>query len=284
MFKNDLAFELDIQKFANTADNDSEENTEVEDSVNTDNAGGEELEFVDGASGEEVVNTEESQTVEETDKKISTKAFSNRLNREKEKLERELAEKKKADLDNIAKTKGFENWEDFEKSHRRENLEKIGIADEDAFTSLVNDAVMSNPTVVEAQRVIEAQREREQKAVLDAAINEISSIDPDVNSIDDLLSLDNYDGFYDLVEKGYSLPDAYKIISFDKISSKKAASAAQNVINNISSKGHITTTKGTQTKEITVPDEVLNTYRKNNPDMTEDEIRKHYSKFVGGVR
>lgn len=278
MFKNDLAIELDIQRFADTADNDSEETVETEDSVNTENAGGEELEFVDGAPIEETPDTEE------TEKKISTKAFSNRLNREKEKLERELVEKKKADLDNIAKTKGFENWEDFEKSHRRENLEKIGIADEDAFTSLINDAVMSNPTVVEAQRVIEAQREREQKAVLDAAIGEISSIDPDVKSLNDLLSLDNYDDFYDLVEKGYSLPDAYKIISFDKISSKKAASAAQNVINNISSKGHITTTKGTQTKEITVPDEVLNTYRKNNPDMTEDEIRKHYSKFVGGVR
>ncbi len=151
MFKNNLAFELDIQRFANTADNDSEETVNTEDSVNADNAGGEELEFVDGASGEEVVTTEEARTVEETEKKISTKAFSDRLNREKEKLERELAEKKKADLDNIAKTKGFENWEDFEKSHRRENLEKIGIADEDAFTSLVNDAVMSNPTVVEAQ-------------------------------------------------------------------------------------------------------------------------------------
>ncbi len=118
--------------------------------------------------------------------------------------------------------------------------------------------------------------------MLDAAINEISSIDPDVKSLNDLLSLDNYDEFYDLVEKGYSLPDAYKIISFDKISSKKAASAAQNVINNISNKGHITTTKGTQTKEITVPDDVLRTYRKNNPDMSEDDIRKHYSKFVGG--
>lgn len=278
MFKNEAALKLNIQRFADTADNDSEE-LEIDSTVNTDIAGGDkELDFVDGSPSTTTTTTDDN------DKKISTKAFSNRLNREKEKLERELAEKKKADLDNIAKTKGFENWEDFEKSHRRENLERIGIADEDAFTSLVNDAVMSNPTVVEAQRVIEAQREREQKAVLDSAINEISAIDPDIKSLNDLLALDNYNEFYDLVERGYALPDAYKIISFDKLSNKKAASAAQTVINNVNSKGHITTTKGTQTKEITVPDEILAGYRKNNPDMSEDEIRKHYSKFVGGGR
>lgn len=277
MFKNDLAMKLNIQRFADTADNDSEETLETDTSVNTENAGGEEeLNFVDGNPSATTTTTEDN------DKKISTKAFSERLNREKQKLERDLAEKKKADLDNIAVSKGYKNWKDFEQANRKEKLEKIGIEDDETFTSLIDDAVTNNPIVLEAQRVIEAQKEREQKAALDAAINEISEIDPDIKSINDLLVLDNYTEFYDLVERGYALPDAYKIISFDKISNKKAASAAQTVMNNVNSKGHITTTKGTQTKEVTVPDDILQGYRKNNPDMSEDEIRKHYSKFVGG--
>lgn len=276
MFKNETALKLNIQRFADTADNDSEE-LEIDSPVNTEIAGGdEELNFVDGSPSTKTTTTEED------DKKISTKAFSERLKREKLKLQKDAEDKKKADLDNIAVSKGFKNWKDFEQSNRKEKLEKIGIEDEETFTSLIDDAVTNNPIVLEAQRVIEAQREREQKAVLDSAINEISAIDPDIKSLNDLLALDNYNEFYDLVERGYALPDAYKIISFDKLSNKKAASAAQTVINNVNSKGHITTTKGTQTKEITVPDEILAGYRKNNPDMSEDEIRKHYSKFVGG--
>lgn len=276
MFKNETALKLNIQRFADTADNDSEE-LEIDSTVNTEIAGGDEkLDFVDGSPSTTTTTTDDN------DKKISTKAFSERLNREKLKLQKDAEIKKKADLDNIAVSKGFKNWKDFEQSNRKEKLEKIGIEDEETFTSLIDDAVTNNPIVLEAQRVIEAQREREQKAVLDSAINEISAIDPDIKSLNDLLALDNYNEFYDLVERGYALPDAYKIISFDKLSNKKAASAAQTVINNVNSKGHITTTKGTQTKEITVPDEILAGYRKNNPDMSEDEIRKHYSKFVGG--
>ena len=276
MFKNETAMKLNIQRFADTADNDSEE-LETGSSVNTENAGGdEELNFVDGNPIAKETETEDN------DKKISTKAFSERLNREKLKLQKDIEEKKKADLDNVAVSKGYKNWKDFEQANRKEKLEKIGIEDEETFTSLIDDAVTNNPIVLEAQRVIEAQREREQKAVLDAAIHEISGIDPDIKSLNDLLALENYNEFYDLVEKGYALPDAYKIISFDKLSNKKAASAAQTVMNNVNSKGHITTTKGTQTKEVTVPDGILQGYRKNNPDMSEDEIRKHYSKFVGG--
>lgn len=276
MFKNETALKLNIQRFADTADNDSEE-LEIDSTVNTEIAGGDEkLDFVDGSPSTTTTTTDDN------DKKISTKAFSERLKREKLKLQKDAEDKKKADLDNIAVSKGFKNWKDFEQSNRKEKLEKIGIEDEETFTSLIDDTVTNNPIVLEAQRVIEAQREREQKAVLDSAINEISAIDPDIKSLNDLLALDNYNEFYDLVERGYALPDAYKIISFDKLSNKKAASAAQTVINNVNSKGHITTTKGTQTKEITVPDEILAGYRKNNPDMSEDEIRKHYSKFVGG--
>ena len=217
MFKNETAMKLNIQRFADTADNDSEE-LETGSSVNTENAGGdEELNFVDGNPIAKETETEDN------DKKISTKAFSERLNREKLKLQKDIEEKKKADLDNVAVSKGYKNWKDFEQANRKEKLEKIGIEDEETFTSLIDDAVTNNPIVLEAQRVIEAQREREQKAVLDAAIHEISGIDPDIKSLNDLLALENYNEFYDLVEKGYALPDAYKIISFDKLSNKKGS-------------------------------------------------------------
>jgi hypothetical protein len=274
MNKNEAAdrMKLNIQLFADTAENNSGEEDITP--VNIDNAGDDELEFTDGTpnAGNPPVD----------DKKITTKAFSERLNREKETLKKQSEIEKQAELDRIAVSRGFKNWKELTDSDRKEKLEKIGIEDPDTFNSLVNDAVENNPIVLEAKKVIEAQKEREQKAALDAAISEISEIDPDIKSVNDLIALENYDEFYALVSKGYSLPDAYKIFAFDKLTSKKAISAAQNVINNINNKGHITPVKGGQTKEIVVPDDVLASYRKNLPNMTEDEIRKHYAKFVGG--
>lgn len=281
MKKNEAAnnMELDIQLFADTADNDSDENIEEDTSVNIDNAGDDEtLNFIDGNSDAE------STVIKEDDKKISTKAFSERLKREKEIIQKESEKTRLAELDKIAVAKGYKNWKDLEQFDKKEKLERLGIEDADTFNSVIDDAVANNPVVLEAKKVIESQKEREQKAILDSAIMEISEIDSDIKSVNDLIALDNYDEFYGLVERGYSLPDAYKIIAFDKIANKKAASAAQNVITNINSKGHMKTTKGEQTKEVNVPDEVLASYRKNNPDMTEDEIRKHYSKFIGGAK
>lgn len=281
MKKNEAAnnMELDIQLFADTADNDSDENIEEDISVNIDNAGDDEtLNFIDGNSDAEPT------VIKEDDKKISTKAFSERLKREKEIIQKESEKIRLAELDKIAVAKGYKDWKDLEQFDKKEKLERLGIEDADTFNSIIDDAVANNPVVLEAKKVIESQKEREQKAILDSAIMEISEIDSDIKSVNDLIALDNYDEFYGLVERGYSLPDAYKIIAFDKIANKKAASAAQNVITNINSKGHMKTTKGEQTKEVNVPDEVLASYRKNNPDMTEDEIRKHYSKFIGGTK
>lgn len=281
MKKNEAAnnMELDIQLFADTADNDSDKNIKEDISVNIDNAGDDEtLNFIDGNSDAEPT------VIKEDDKKISTKAFSERLKREKEIIQKESEKIRLAELDKIAVAKGYKDWKDLEQFDKKEKLERLGIEDADTFNSIIDDAVANNPVVLEAKKVIESQKEREQKAILDSAIMEISEIDSDIKSVNDLIALDNYDEFYGLVERGYSLPDAYKIIAFDKIANKKAASAAQNVITNINSKGHMKTTKGEQTKEVNVPDEVLASYRKNNPDMTEDEIRKHYSKFIGGAK
>lgn len=278
MIKNEAAdkMKLNIQLFADTAENNSDEDPNKDASVNSDNAGAEEEEFTDGTPN---AGSEEKKT---DDKKINTKAFSERLKREQQRIEKESETKRLAELDKIAVSKGYKNWKELEQSGRKEKLERIGIEDADTFNSLVDDAVSNNPIVLEAKRVIESQKEREQKAALDTAITEINKLDSDISSVDDLLALENYDEFYGLVEQGYSLPNAYKIIAFDKITSKKVASATQNVITNVNSKGHMKTLRGEQTKEIIVPDEVLASYRKNNPYMSEDEIRKHYSKFVGG--
>lgn len=273
--------DFNIQLFADTADNDT---TLDETVVTTDNAGSDEEEviFTDGTSNVEGTVKDETPNVDE--KIASTKAFSNRLKQERQKIEKELEEKRLKNMDEVAVRRGFKNWKELEDFDKKEKIESIGISDADAFTTVLNDAIASNPTVMEARKVLETQKQKEQETIMSEAISEIHNLDSDINTVDDLLNLENYNDFYELVGKGYSLPDAYKVIAFDKIANKKATNAAKDVYKNIDSKGHLKTVSGTKTNEVLVPDEILAGYKKNLPNMTDDEIRKNYAKYIAETK
>lgn len=263
---------MNIQLFAEEADN-ADNESDATDAGSDDN---ENITFTDGDAGNE------SSDVSNTSKKDNTKAFSERLKREKLKIEKEFANKKQAEMDQIAISRGFKNWKELETYSQKERLEAMGIQNTDDFNKYVEEIVAKSPIIEEARRVLESQKQKEEQAMITEAISQISAVDPDIKSLDDLIKLDNYDEFYGLVEKGYSIPDAYKIVAFDKITARKVDSATENVITNANSKNHMKPISGGKSREISVPQEVLATYRKNMPHMSEQEIREHYSKFVGG--
>lgn len=275
---------LNVQMFADTADNDSNEDVVTDSTlVNADNAGSEDKAlFVDGKPSDSGNDEGNVQPTKNEEKKITTHAFSERLKREKLKIEQDTENKRISEMDKIAVARGFRDWKELDDFTQKESLTTMGIKDAGAFNSYLDDAISKNPIVVEAQRVLNSQKEKEHEAVLSEAITQISKIDSDIKSVNDLIALENYDEFYELVEKGYSLPDAYKIIAFDKIANKKAASAAQNVKTNIDSKGHIIPVAGTKTKEVSVPADIMASYKKNMPNMNEQQIKEHYGKFIGG--
>lgn len=278
--------DFDIQRFADEAANETEDVKEEipTETVDTDNASGEEdVQFTDGTT-----NVEESDEDEEEVKRKTTKAFSERLKQEKKLLEQQIREEKDREsnekLDKIAKSRGFDSWKELEEYDKKEKLQTMGITDPDTFNTVLEEAISNNPIVQEAKQVLESQKQKEQDAIITEAITEISKVDPDIKSIKDLIALDNYEEFYALVQKGYSLPDAYKIFAFDKITGKKADSAAQNAIRNIDSKGHLKTVSGNKTNEAIVPDEILAFYKKNMPDMSDEDIRKHYDGFLNSAK
>ena len=236
---------------------------------------------VDNADDNEKVEFTDGTPVKD-DKRAATKAFSNRLKEERAKIEKEYAEKKQKELDDIAISRGFKDWNELSDYSNQEKLEQIGIKDTKVFNEYVSDLISNNPSVIEAQKIIESAKEKEQEEIIKTAISEINAVDSDIKSVDDLLNMPNYDAYYDLVSKGYSLTDAYKIVAFDKITSHKAASAAQVVKNNIESKGHMKSMTGGQPNDVIVPDDVLAMYHKNLPQMSEQEIKDHYKKYLGG--
>ena len=263
---------MNIQLFAEEADN-------ADDMSDATDAGSDEEEMITFTDGDASNASSDASNVS---KKDNTKAFSERLKREKLKIEKEFATKKQAEMDQIAISRGFKNWKELETYSQKERLEAMGIQNTDDFNKYVEEIVAKSPIIEEARRVLESQKQKEEQAMITEAISQISAVDPDIKSLDDLIKLDNYDEFYGLVEKGYSIPDAYKIVAFDKITARKVDSATENVITNANSKNHMKPLSGGKSREISVPQEVLATYRKNMPHMSEQEIREHYSKFVGG--
>lgn len=119
----------------------------------------------------------------------------------------------------------------------------------------------------------------EAKAKLDAQMAEITAIDPDIKTVDDLKKMEGYDRFYALVKKGNSLTDAYKLVNMDKIMAGNTAATRQAAINAANSKNHLdrTTTRGAGA--VTVPKDVAEMYRALNPGITEAEIQADYSKY-----
>lgn len=283
MIKKQL-LELDIQKFAETAANAIEDDSidaEIADSNTS-------VSFTDGAPEEVNDDASSLDPIDEDvkpeidEKKQRTKSFSERLKREREKIEQEADQKRLKDMDAIAAKRGFKNWKELEEFDKKEKLEAMGITDPDTFNSLISEAVETNPVVTEAKNIIENQKKKEQEEILKTSIKEINQLDGDIKTIDDIINLENYDEFYTYVEKGYTLVDAYKLFAFEKITKKQNEAATQKVMNSIDSKGHIKTTKGDKAAETVVPDEVMMIYRKSMPGMTEQQIREHYSKFLGG--
>lgn len=267
---------FNIQLFAEMADNaDADNATDATDAGSDD---GENPVFTDGAPSDGNVTDTSEPTV-----KDNTKAFSERLKKERLKIEQEYAKKKQDDLDKIAISRGFKDWKELDTFSQKERLEAMGIQRPEDFNSYVEELVAKSPVLEQARQILEHQKQEEQQRMVTEAINEIGKYDPDIKSLDDLTKSPYYDKFYSLMDKGYTIADAYKIAAFDKITSMKVDSAKQTVINNIDSKNHFKPLQGAKSKEMAVPEEVLATYRKNMPNMSDAEIKEHYNKFVGGT-
>ena len=159
-------------------------------------------------------------------------------------------------------------------------MEQAGLSEEE-YTALVNDLPevrQAREAREKAERAMRRADEAQAKAKIDEQIQEIGKLDPDIRELNDLAGMENYPQFYELVQKGNSLLDAYKLANFDKLVQKNAAAAKQAAYNRTQSKQHMGRTKERGAGAISVPNDVKEMYRAFNPDATDAEIQAHYNK------
>lgn len=181
----------------------------------------------------------------------------------------------------------IETPEDYEKyaeqsaeEQKRELLVRSGMNEAD-FDRIVNDL----PQVRAAQKAMEQAKTAENAANAEKAklamqeeLSKITAISPEIQSMQDLGKIQNYGQFYDMVKRGYSMSDAYKIAEFDRIQEKRAAQSRQQAFNAAQSKEHLAATKTRGHGAVSVPKDVREMYRAIMPGITDAEIQSHYGR------
>lgn len=116
---------------------------------------------------------------------------------------------------------------------------------------------------------------------VETELAEIRKYDPSIQSVEDLRNLDRAEEFArQVTEHGHTFLDAYRIAYADRISQQAAAAAAQRTRNAERSKAHLKPTSARGAGDVPVPEGVKRNFRRMNPKMTDEEIRKAYQKYA----
>ena len=244
------------------------------DEINETNLDEEEVELTDSDTDNAISNEQDDKAEKSTKEVDKTKAFSDRLKQKTQEVEKKYNDK----LENIAKTKGYNSWEEFEKAMNRDALVEAGVEDPDKFSDVLNRMIKESPEVIKAREIIEKQQQEEQDAKMEEEIKLIHNIDESIETLDDISKLDNCDEIIERLNRGYSLYDAYVLCNMAKVSQMNKDKKDKNQINNTNSKNHMKSTRGGSGDYIEVPTDIYNTYKRNLPNWTDKQIREHYAK------
>jgi len=160
-------------------------------------------------------------------------------------------------------------------------LKKSGMSDAewDAFVETLPEVRAAKEAQRAAETAARQAREQQARRMFDEQLREISTLDPAIREAGDLRKLDTYPRFMELVKKGNSLTDAYKLANFDRLSRASAAAGEQAAKNAAQGKRHLSQTVSRGTGAAPVPADVREEYLALNPTATDEEIRRHYNAY-----
>lgn len=172
----------------------------------------------------------------------------------------------------------FEALDAQETLKRNQELQSKGL-DPQMFEQTVQRMVANNPTVLQAQAVMEETRRAQASNALDEDIKAIQRMNPNVKSIDDVFADPNFLAMKAHTDRGLRLADAYKLVNFDTLLANNNASVKQAAINNIKGTSHLNTTDGVSSNDdgVDIPSAELSAWKRAFPECSMKELRKKYN-------
>lgn len=144
-----------------------------------------------------------------------------------------------------------------------------------------------HPSVIaakEAQRKAAAEKAAAEREAAHARfandIAEITKMNPDIKSFEDLSKLDRFDDIYGLIKNGYRPNHAYQIVYAEQINQKIRENAEQAARNAVTGKSHLTKAQASGEGQKEVPESIMQTMRELMPGKTDAELRKRAIKYM----
>jgi hypothetical protein len=138
-----------------------------------------------------------------------------------------------------------------------------------------------NPTLKQAQRVIEEAKDREAQAQIREDIKNILELDKNYSNEDELVKSDEFQKAieYCNATPGIRLSDAYKIVNFDSLRSVSVKAAKQAAINEAKGKGHLTSPNTPTGKgAVEIPEADLSKWKRMFPSYNRNQLNALYAK------
>ena len=166
---------------------------------------------------------------------------------------------------------------------------------------IIKKAGMSEPELKEfigqlpeVKAAQEAQHKAEQEAAqarraaaevkIQEQIAEITKLDPSIQALGDLTKMKNAQQFYELVKRGNNFVDAYKLANFERLTQQAATVAKKAALQAEKGKAHLSKTESRGTGSASVPEDIKAEYRAFMPEATDEEISKHYNRYLKGAK
>lgn len=169
----------------------------------------------------------------------------------------------------------------FDAEQKEHLLNKSGLSEAEfgALIQSLPEVKAAKEAKAQAEAVLRQAHQARVKAKLDMQLKEIALLDPSIKSLADLTRAPYYDRFYELVKRGNSLSDAFKLANLDTIT-HNAAKASKQAAMNALGKQHMAATMARGVGDVSVPLDVREAYLAFNPSATNAEIQRHYNKYL----
>lgn len=182
----------------------------------------------------------------------------------------------------ITNLQEFEQYKQADAQARADQFKRTNHLTDEQYRQMVEglpEVQEAKAQSAEAQRVLEDQKRAAMAEQVEREIAEVGAMNPNIRSAEDLSHDPMYPKMLEYINKGLSIPDAYRLTHFEALRGDAAKGAAQQAYINRAGTAHMRAIQqrgaGSQIKS--VPTETLEMYRALNPGMSDEEISKHYN-------
>lgn len=166
----------------------------------------------------------------------------------------------------------------FAADNSRQKLQQAGIDPKD-LEAIINQ----HPAVRQAQAADAANRQQMRQRLIDKDIADIGKIDPSIKSLEDLMDSPAGADTEKLVkQRGLSYLEAYKLVTFDRVSNARVAAQEKANAEKAGGKSHLDSTAQKTPDVVSVPSETMQMYK--NAGFTEKEAREKYAQYLNSKK